>query len=385
MPLTIAELHSNEELRRHEFPVAAESAFFGHAGVCPLPRRVIDAMTDYALLCGRGDQEEAFPGSRFQAARRTAAQLLQAQMDEIAFVGPTSLGLSLVASGLPLRRGDNILIYQDDYPSNVYPWMALAQKGVEVRLMNVRGLGRIRTIDVTGQVDESTRLVALASCHFVAGWRIDLAGIGRFLRSRGIPFCVDGIQTLGAFPTSVEYIDVLAADAHKWLLGPCAAGLLYVRKSFQETLRPTVFGWHNVRCPNYVAQEQLVHPPDARRYEAGTANLVGLAGLQAAMELILEVGLESIAAELLRKRRWLVPELSAKGYVVLHADAPPEHASGIVTFHKPGADLAELQARLQSAGILVSLRADRAGGRYLRLSPHFYNTDAELHRMLELV
>ena len=179
-----SDLHSNEELRRHEFPVAAESAFFGHAGVCPLPRRVIDAMTDYALLCGRGDQEEAFPGSRFQAARRTAAQLLQAQMDEIAFVGPTSLGLSLVASGLPLRRGDNILIYQDDYPSNVYPWMALAQKGVEVRLMNVRGLGRIRTIDVTGQVDESTRLVALASCHFVAGWRIDLAGIGRFLRAR---------------------------------------------------------------------------------------------------------------------------------------------------------------------------------------------------------
>jgi selenocysteine lyase/cysteine desulfurase len=385
MPLTIAELHSNEELRRHEFPVAAESAFFGHAGVCPLPRRVIDAMTDYARLCGHGDQEEAFPGSRFQAARRTAAQLLQAQMDEIAFVGPTSLGLSLVASGLPLRRGDNILIYQDDYPSNVYPWMALAQKGVEVRLMNVRGLGRIRTIDVTGQVDESTRLVALASCHFVAGWRIDLAGIGRFLRSRGIPFCVDGIQTLGAFPTSVEYIDVLAADAHKWLLGPCAAGLLYVRKSFQEILRPTVFGWHNVRCPNYIAQEQLVHPPDARRYEAGTANLVGLAGLQAAMELILEVGIESIAAELLRKRRWLVPELSARGYVVLHPDAPPEHSSGIVTFHKPGVDLAELQARLQAAGILVSLRADRAGGRYLRLSPHFYNTDAELHRMLELV
>jgi selenocysteine lyase/cysteine desulfurase len=306
-------------------------------------------------------------------------------MEEIAFVGPTSLALSLVASGLPLRRGDNILIYQDDYPSNVYPWMALAAKGVQVRLMNVRDLGRIRSIDVEGQVDENTRLVALASCHFVSGWRLDLPGIGRLLQSRNIPFCVDGIQTLGAFPTTVEHVDFLAADSHKWLLGPCAAGVFYVRKTLQEKLRPKVFGWHNVRCPNYVAQDQLVHPPDARRYEAGSANLIGLAGLQAAMELLLEVGIENIAAELLRKRTWLIPALQAKGYTVLHADAPPENASAIVTFHRPGTDLAPLHAHMQAAGVFTSLRVDRAGHRYLRLSPHFYNTDAELHRLLELL
>jgi cysteine desulfurase/selenocysteine lyase len=385
MTLSIAQLHANEELRRHEFPVAAQTAFFAHAGVCPLPRRVIDSMTDYVRLCGHGDQEEAFPGRRFQSVRRAAAQLLQAQMDEIALVGPTSSGLNMVAAGLPLRRGDNILIYQDDFPSNVYPWMALAEKGVEVRLMNVRELGRIRTIDVTGQVDENTRLVALGSCHFVTGWRIDLAGIGSFLRSRNICFCVDGIQTLGAFPTAAEHFDVLAADGHKWLLGPCSAGLLYVRKSFQEVLKPSVFGWHNVRCPEYVAQDRLVYPPDGRRYEAGTANLVGLAGLQAAIELVLEIGVEAIAAELLRKRRWMVPELSSRGYVVLQADAPPEHASGIITFHKPGADLPALHDRLTAAGFCTSLRADRAGQRYLRLSPHFYNTDAELHRLLDLL
>jgi selenocysteine lyase/cysteine desulfurase len=196
--MTIAELHANEALRRFEFPVTGEQIFLAHAGVCPLPRRVIDAIADYSLLCGHGDQEEFFPSSRIQDARRTAARLLGAQMEEIAFVGPTSLALSLVASGLPLRRGDNILIYQDDYPSNVYPWMALAAKGVQVRLMNVRDLGRIRSIDVEGQVDENTRLVALASCHFVSGWRLDLPGIGRLLQSRNIPFCVDGIQTLGA-------------------------------------------------------------------------------------------------------------------------------------------------------------------------------------------
>ena len=383
--MTIAELHRNEDLRRREFPVVAEQIFLGHAGVCPLPRRVVDAITDYTLLGAIHDQEDAFGNQRLQHCRQTAAQLLRADPSEIAFVGPTSNGLSYVASGLPWRKGDNILIYHDDYPSNVYPWMALAERGVQVRLLNIRELGRIRPIDVQGQVDENTRLVALASCHFVAGWRIDLAAIGKYLRSRSILFCVDGIQTLGAFSTTVEHIDFLAADAHKWLLGPLAAGILYVRKPIQERLRPPVYGWHNVRCPNYVAQEKIDFPPDARRYEAGSANLLGLAGLQAAMELLLEVGINNISVELLRKRAWLVPALQAKGYTVLLADAAAENSSGIVTFFKPDTDLPALHQKLGEAKILTSLRADRAGQRYIRLSPHFYNTDAELHRVLELL
>jgi len=238
---------------------------------------------------------------------------------------------------------------------------------------------------VIGQVDEQTRLVALASCHFLTGYRIDLPGIGKALRARNIPFCVDGIQTVGAFPTPVEQVDFLAADSHKWLLGPCAAGLFFVRKSMQEKLRPPIYGWHNVRCPNYVAQEQIAYPPDGRRYEAGSANLLGMVGLHAAMELLLEIGIDNIAAELLRKRAWLVPALQAKGYKVLYADLPATHSSGIVTFHKPGADLAALHQRLIEKNIVTSLRADRSGQRYLRLSPHFYNTDAELQRVLELI
>jgi selenocysteine lyase/cysteine desulfurase len=381
--MTIEDLHSNEELRRHEFPAVQQSVFLGHAGVCPLPHRVARRIEEFARAGTLGDQEEAFAGGRIQRIRELAARLLSAQMDEIALVGPTSLALSLVAAGLPFRKGDNILIYHDDYPANVYPWMALAARGVEVRLLNVRALGRIRAVDVQGQVDENTRLVALASCHFISGFRIDVSGLGAWLRGRGILFCVDGIQTLGAFPTSVEHVDFLAADAHKWLLGPCAAGIFYVRKAVQEQLRPAALGWHNVRCPNFVAQEQLVHPPDARRYEAGSANLLGLAGLEAALELIHEVGVDNISAELLRQRALLVPALQAKDFTVLEADAPPQHASGIVTFFKPGVDLPALHQKLADSRILTSLRADRTGQRHLRLSPHFYNTDAELQRVLE--
>jgi selenocysteine lyase/cysteine desulfurase len=383
--MTLSEILHQESLRLHEFPVARDKVFLAHAGVCPLPRRVADAMRHYTERCTGADQEDVFPATEFQRARVLAGRLLGAQPDEIAFVGPTSLALSQVAGGLPWHKGDNVLIYLDDYPTNVYPWLALAERGVEVRLLNIRQLGRITLTDVAGQVDERTRLVALASCHFVSGWRLDVTALGRFLRGRGIALCVDAIQTLGAFPTTVEWIDFLAADAHKWLLGPCAAGLLYVRKAWQERLRPTVWGWHNVRCPNYVAQEAMVLRPDARRYEAGSANLVGLSGLIAAMELLLEVGIENAATELLRKRSWLVPAIQAKGFQVLHGDAPAPHASGIVSFSKPDADLPALHQSLSDQGVITSLRADRTGRKYLRLSPHFYNTDAELERLLRLL
>jgi selenocysteine lyase/cysteine desulfurase len=381
--MTIEEILSNEELRRHEFPVTREKVFLAHAAVSPLPRRVAEAVRDYALKSTLGDQEETMPEARIQQARALAAKFLHARAEEIAFVGPTSLALSFVASGLPWRKGDNLLVYFDDYPSNVYPWMALAEKGVEARLLNIREYGRIDVADVIGQVDEQTRLVALASNHFVAGYRLDLDAVGRALRERNILFCVDGIQTVGAFPTRVEHVDFLAADAHKWLLGPCGAGLFFARKSMQAKLRPAVHGWHNVRCPNFVAQEQLVYPSDSRRYEAGSANLLGLVGLNAAMELLLEIGVEKIAMRLLHLRGLLAAALQEKGWTVLQAGAPARHASGIVSFYRPDADMPALHKKLMAAGVETSLRTDRAGRHYIRVSPHFYNTDEEIQRLLE--
>jgi selenocysteine lyase/cysteine desulfurase len=383
--MTLPELLAHEELRQHEFPVARDKIYLAHAGVCPLPRRVAQAIADYAQRGTTDDQETLVYPRRVNEGRKLAAQLLNCQPDEVAFVGPTSLGLSFVAAGLNFRRGDNILIYHDDYPSNVYPWMALADHGVEVRLLNARGLGVIRPQDVTGQVDENTRLVALASCHFLSGHRLEHGVIGKFLRERGILFCLDAIQTLGAFPTPVEYVDFLAADAHKWLLGPCGAGVLYVRREVQDRLNPPIYGWHNVRNPNFVAQEKIVFRTGATKYEAGTHNLMGLAGLVASLELALEIGVVNIAAELLRKRSLLVPALQAKGFTVLNADVKSENATGIVAFYREDRDLAALHKKLAEAGMVTSLRTDRAGKNYLRLSPHYYNTDAELQRVLELL
>lgn len=323
--------------------------------------------------------------SRLEHARKLAATLIHCDPAEIALVGPTSLGLSFVAAGLTFRRGDNVLIYYDDYPSNVYPWMSLADKNVEVRLLNTRGLGIIRARDVLGQVDENTRMVALASCHFISGFRIEIGEIGKLLRERGILFCLDAIQTLGAFPTSVEHVDFLAADAHKWLLGPCGSGIFYVRRALQESLNPPVWGWHNIRNPNFVAQEKIEFRQDARKFEAGTQNLVGVTGLIAAMELALEVGVENIAADLIRKRAWFVPELQKRGYLVLNATPAPENTGSMISFFAKDANMPALHKKLAEAGITTSLRVDRSGQNYIRISPHFYNTDEELRKVLALL
>ena len=383
--MTIAELHGDEALRAREFPVVTKGAFLAHAGVCPLPRRVTDAMVQYLERSTVEDQYEAQHGDLVEETRALAARLIGAMPSEVALVGPTSLALSFLAAGLPWRRGDNVLVYFDDYPSNVYPWMALSERGVEVRMLNVRELGKVRAVDVQGQVDERTRLVTLASAHYLSGWRVNIDAIGRFLRSRGILFCVDAIQTLGAFPLSVEHVDLLAADAHKWMLGPGAAGLMYVKQDLQDRLRPVVHGWHNVECPRFLTQEDLVLKKDARRYEAGTHNLPGLAGFKAALEMLLEVGVESIAAELARKMAWLAPELQSRGFTVLQAAPPPENTGGVVSFFKPGDDMSRWYRKLRAAGVTPSLRHVPGDHAVVRFSPHFYNTDEELRRALSVL
>ena len=381
--MTIEQIQADEALRLREFPVARETAYLAHAAVCPLPACARDAVSDYAAACTGGDQEDFVPANLLRDTRQLAANLLGAELREIALVGPTSLGLSFIAQGIDWQPGDNIIVHGDDYPSNVYPWMALAKKGVELKRLEPSAPGRIEPEDVFELIDSRTRMAALASCHYVSGYRIDIGAIGRELRSRGILFCVDGIQTVGAFPTPVEHVDFLAADAHKWMLGPCSAGILYVKHEMQDRLKPVVQGWHNLSCPDFIAQETLDYKPDARRYEAGTANLLGIVGHHASLQLLDALGLAKIAADLLAKRRRLVPELLAKGCDVLHADVPEANASGIVAFSKPGEDMAALQARLGQAGVTVSLRVMRDGSKLIRLSPHFYNTPAELYRLLE--
>ena len=263
--------------------------------------------------------------------------------------------------------------------------MALESRGVEVRYIETPAPGAIEWECVAERLDSRTKLVALASCHFLSGFRIDVDGIGRQLRERGILFSLDAIQTCGAMPTSVRYVDFLAADAHKWMLGPCSAGMLYVAREHWHTLRPIVFGWNNVQSPDFVTQDRIELSPGARRYEVGTLNLVGLAGMRAGLRMELELGIENIALDLLSKRRFLEPQLAALGFDVLHQQAPDERLSGVVTFGSPNRDMEALFAHLSDRGVTASLRTTPDHRQWLRFSPHFYNTEAELERAVSLL
>jgi len=382
MKNTITDLLSDESLRRHEFPTVKDSIFMAHAGVTALPRCAVDAIKEMADFGGGGNQEMGRLWQILATARKTAAELVDAHPDEIALLGPTSVGLSLVANGIDWNAGDEIICYQDDYPANVYPWANCQRKGVVVKRLQTKILGLISVADIEALVTPKTRLVSLASCNYLSGVRLPVDEIGAFLKSRGILFCLDSIQTLGAVPTSTKYVDFLSADSHKWLLGPMAAGIVWIRKEHFPLVHPTLIGAWNVVSPNFIAQEQVVFEETARRYEPGAMNLLGIVGMQAAMKMLLDTGIDSIYDRILRLRHLFASRLGAKGYQIVAGEAPDHLSTGILSVTHPSKDLKALGKTLEENKIYVSARNLRDGTPLIRFSPHYYNTEEEVEKVL---
>jgi len=376
----LEQLLQDESVRRREFPVCERKIFLAHAGVSPLPRRVSEAMRDYVVAAARDNQEDVLPDRIIGETRELAARLLEARAEEIAFVGSTSMGLAMVAAGLRWERGDNVVCYRDDYPANVYPWMDLGSRGVEVRFVEPRQYGNVTVEDLDRVVDKRTRLASLASVHFVSGWRLNVDRVGQYLHERGALFCLDGIQSFGALQTSMRHVDFAAADAHKWLLGPLGMAILFVRKECFERLHPPLVGWHTAKCPDYIAQDQLALLPDARRYEPGSLNLVGLVGLHAALRLIVDCGVKAVETRVLELARKTIEEGERCGLSVSGPRGGDPRLSGIVSFISGRRDVADMHAKLAEANVVTSLRRRRDGVRCLRVSPHFYNSFTELER-----
>jgi cysteine desulfurase/selenocysteine lyase len=378
--MNISELHRDHSFRKSEFPSVEDQIFLAHAAVCPLPSKCSKLIAEYAHACTKGDQENYFPKTRLSEIRQLAADILNCTTDEIALVGPTSVGLSLVANGIDWEKGDNVVFYADDYPSNVVPWKALKEKGVELREISTQNLGEIGIEELKPLVDRKTKLVSLASAHFVSGFRLDLDEIGEWIHQQGSLFCVDGIQTVGALSTSVRNVDFLAADAHKWMLGPCSAGILYVRKEVQEKLRPTLIGWNNVLNRNYITPEHFEWMPHARRYEAGSHNLLGMIGLYAALTILQEYGHKEIEKTILGYTSYLRDKLRKKGFIL--AGVSDQAISGITSFTHPSKDMPKIHLMLEEKKIMTSPRQTRDGKRWIRFSPHFYNTKNEIDTVL---
>jgi cysteine desulfurase / selenocysteine lyase len=378
------DLVENEEKRLEAFPVCRNRIFMSHAAVTALPRAVADAVIRFTEESAANSLDFAAMLQALQETRASAAKLIGSSPDEVALIGPTSLGLSLFANGIDWQPGDEIICYMDDYPANVYPWLNLRSRNVTIRLLQPAEPGAITPELVADALTPKTRLVALASSNFLSGYRIDLDAIGKLLRGKGILFSVDAIQTLGAFPTTVEYVDFLSADAHKWMLGPLAIGIVYVRKECFELCRPTLLGSWNVKAPGFVASEDIEFQPTAQRYEPGAMNLMGIFGMKAAMDLLLGIGIDHVAERILTITAQLAEGLQRLGFTTLGpVDGPG--ASGIVTITRPETDITALFDRLTSERIACSPRQDRQGRQYIRFSPHFYNTKAEVDRVLEVM
>ncbi len=378
-------LFAGEEERLAAFPVARERIFLAHAGVTALPSAVAGAMRAQIEASCLHHQEFGEVLREIGEARRVGAEWIGAQASEIALLGPTSLGLSLFANGLDWKEGDEIVLYGDDYPANVYPWLNLRSRGVGIRFLETETPGRLSIECVEAALTPRTRLVALASCHFLTGWRIDIAGIGRLLHERGILFSLDAIQTLGAFPTPVDRVDFLSADAHKWMLGPLAMGIVYVAERNFELCRPTLLGAWNVESPDFIAQNQIEFVPTAQRYEPGVLNVPGIYGMKAALDLIASYGREEVARWILELRDRLHLALEELGWEFISPPVDEPWRSGILTGSPRDMAPERVFAGLERAGVVASLRSSRDGRRWIRFSPHFYNTTGEIDRVVEVI
>lgn len=366
---------------REEFPVTKKYIYLNHAAVSPLSRRTFRAMQDFLEdATQNGAVNAPLWDETIQACRQNVAKLLNAYVDEIAFMKNTTQGILIAANGIDWKAGDNVVTANAEFPANVYPWLNLSRFGVETRFVEENGR-RILVEDIEAAVDSKTRAVAISHVEFASGFRNDLKTLGEIRHDKDIFFIVDAIQSLGAIQVDVtDYnIDILAADGHKWLLGPEGAACFYCAKEAQDRLTNTNLGWLGVINASDYLNYDMTPKQNAQRFEEGSYNTTGLHGLNATVEMLLEIGVENIEKRILQITDLLIEQLLKKAYRVLSSLVPDER-SGIVSFQGSKASSAELCSMLREKNVIV---ADRAGG--VRVSPHFYNSEEEIIRLVNLL
>jgi cysteine desulfurase/selenocysteine lyase len=366
-----------EQFRRL-MPCAEEWSYFDHAAVAPLSLPAKSALTNWATaFAEHGAVDWPQWAAELEHLRRRAADLLHADIAEIALTHNTTEGINLVAEGFPWQPGDNVVMFDDEFPANVYPWLNLAARGVEVR--RVPGGDHPNLDDLAKACDDHTRIVTVSWVGFSSGWRHDLDELAQLAHGRGALLFVDGIQGLGVFPLDVRQapIDFLSADGHKWLLGPEGAGLFFVRQEHLDRLRPIGLGWNSVVHAHDFSKIDLQLKPSAGRYEGGTYNMPGLLALGASLEMLADYPPQQISKRVLELTDAICERLPDVGGVSTTC-RERDHASGIVSFDLPGRNLAEVRRQCRQRQVVLSCR----GGR-LRVSPHAYNNADDIDRLFE--
>lgn len=365
-----------------EFEQAPGLRYLNHAAVAPWPKRASEAVSRFArenVWLGARDYPEWMLME--QRLRERLQRLINApSTDDIALVKNTSEALSFVAFGLDWQSGDQIVISNEEFPSNRIVWEALASQGVELVQADLKGDDPEAAL--LAACGPRTRLMSISSVQFASGLRMDLVRLGQGCRERGVLFCVDAIQQIGALPFDAQacQCDFAMADGHKWMLGPEGLGMFYCRAEVRPQLKLSEYGWHMLEHMGDYNRTTWEPAQSARRFECGSPNMLGAAALEASLSLLEEAGMEQVATALAERVRWLHDGLSAIPGVRLHSPQDPARRAGIVSFSIDGVDNAEVHRRLKENQVICIPR-----GLGVRFSPHFYTERRVIDETLAIV
>ncbi|HEY9072134.1 MAG TPA: aminotransferase class V-fold PLP-dependent enzyme [Candidatus Ozemobacteraceae bacterium] len=367
-----------QEERLRLFPVTDKWIYLNHAAIGPLPRYVREAAERYLeAVSTDGEKHWEHTGPVADELRGMLASALHMPREGIALTRNVSEGMSILASGLDWKAGDNVVLPSVEFPANVYPWMNLEHLGVDLRRVEPVD-GRIGVESIVNAIDSRTRVVSISSVQFFSGFVANLPALSAECRRRGVLLCVDCIQHLGALPLDLAAagVDFLAGGGHKWLMAGEGIGFVACRPELAERLRPALIGWQGVRQWEDFFDQRLDFKPGALRFETGTLSAFGIHALHASLRGLASYGFERVA-ELVRENSRLVRRGALhRGFELALPDAElasPAGTSGITSFRIEGVSAADLAARLKEAGVQVSARQG-----FLRVSPHFYNTPDEI-------
>jgi len=370
---------------RELMPITEQWTYLDHAAVAPLPRPTGETIQRWCQeSMQEGDSVWPTWNRRLEQLRDMVAELIAADREEIALLPSTTAGINVVAEGFPWQPGDNVVTLENEFPSNLYPWLNLESRGVETRRVSVQG-GEVDLNRLADCCDARTRIISVSWVGYSSGWRLNLDEVTRLAHQKNAFLFVDAIQGMGVFPINVQQtpVDFLAADGHKWMLGPEGAGVCYIRREHLELLRPLGVGWHSVEKPFEFGKSDLKLRAEASRYEGGSHNMCGFLGLAASLELIRSFGLSSdrslVAEQVLRRTEAVLDSLDKVGAEIL-TRPPREHRSGIVTFRLPNQASQALRQRCLDAKIALSCRG---GG--LRISSHAYNNQTDLEHLIDTI
>jgi selenocysteine lyase/cysteine desulfurase len=357
---------------RNLFPVTADTAYLNHAAISPLSTKVTDAILKHlqARSSGSIDVFEDVIAAKLHL-KNNLSELIGSRPEEIALVSNTSEGFNWLVNGLNWQEGDRILLLEDEFPSNVYPFLNMKRSGIQVDFVPSKN-GETVLSEIEQHITKETRILSVSFVKFYNGIRQDLQLISELCRANNILFSVDGIQGVGAFPLDVKkaQIDFLSNGGHKWLMSPMGCGFMYISPHLHEQLQPAFAGWLSVKDSWNFFDYKLDFLDDCSRYEIGTANATAIVGAAAATGLLCQAGAENIMIHLLELGDYLIEKLT---HIGLHYTGSPQRnrRSGIYTFTAVEAEA--LFNYLKEKRVIISLREGA-----LRIAPHFYNTKADI-------